>query len=141
MDRAPGRIGFMSTQRLAGRQPVAQVEAEVLEQTDSVQTGSVQTGSARAAQLETAPPLNAALRATSSLQSDYRISPLEYCSGSPPGEGASAATAILRSSFPPIPSPPVCARFHLALPLIPAALSSRTERYDGKGNLYIQHAA
>jgi hypothetical protein len=126
----------MSTQRLAGRQPVAQVEAEVPEQ-----TGSVQTGSAGAAQLEIARPLNAALRATSSLQSDYRISPLEYCSGSPPGEGASAATAILRSSFPPIPSPPVCARFHLALPLIPAALSSRTERYDGKGNLYIQHAA
>lgn len=121
----------MSTQRPAGHRPVAQVDAEVPEQ----------VGSARAAQLETAPPLNAALRPTSSLQSDYRISPLENCSDSPPGEGASAVTAILRSSFPPIPSPPVGARFYPALPLIPAVPSSRTERYDGKGNLYLQHAA
>src|SRR5579875_1280667 len=131
MDCAPGRIGFMSTQRPAGHLPVAPVDAGA----------GKQIGSAGAAHAATAPPPRAALLATSSLQSDYRLSPLEFCSGSPPGEGASAAQAILRLSFPPIPSPSVRACFHPALPLIPAARSSWTERYDGKGNLYLQHAA
>ncbi len=165
MDRAPGRIGFMSTQRLAGRQPVSEVPK--------------QSGSAGAAQVEIAPPLHAALRATSSLPSDYRILLLEHRSGSPPGEAVNRATANLRSSFLPMPSS-ARARFHLTLPLwakpqimcpvqlstgsplpdgrgdlsvsawgyivcsfamLPAALSCRTERYDGKGNLYLQHAA
>jgi hypothetical protein len=39
------------------------------------------------------------------------------------------------------PLPAAASRLHPALPHVPAALSCRTERYDGKGNLHLQHAA
>jgi hypothetical protein len=49
--------------------------------------------------------------------------------------------ATRRSSLPLIPYPPVLESFHPALPQFPAAKGSRTERYDGKRDLHLQHAA
>jgi hypothetical protein len=56
------------------------------------------------------------------------------------------ATLPIRLIVPPAntlltPSPADLTRFHQTSPLEPAALSRRTERYDGKGNLHLQHAA
>ena len=96
----------------------------------------------------TAPPESPARWVTNSLHTDYR---LKQCAGqdarygAPPfGAGSLAASgppASRRSSLPHIPTPPGLASFHLALPQAPAALSRRAERYDGKGNLYLLHAA
>jgi hypothetical protein len=89
--------------------------------------------------------------ATNSLQTDYRntqlvrLVPVNNRHGSPPaGAGILAAAVTLKSfgsSFPHIPSTSGHARLHPSLPRVPAALSCRTERYDGKRNLYFQHAA
>jgi hypothetical protein len=49
--------------------------------------------------------------------------------------------ATRRSSLPLIPYPPDLENLHPALPQFPAARGSRTERYDGKRDLYLQHAA
>src|SRR5580692_10048120 len=62
-----------------------------------------------------------------------------FCPGSPPVRQAAAHRPRF-NGCPPIPSPAVFARFHPTLPHVPAALGCRTERYDGKGNLYLQHA-
>jgi hypothetical protein len=59
--------------------------------------------------------------------------------GSPNGQPASRA--LLRSSLSPTPSPSGIAHFHHTLPLAPTARGWRPERHDGKGNLYLQHAA
>ena len=65
--------------------------------------------------------------------------------GSPPsGAGRRAVTgtpATLGSSLPLIPSPSGLACLHPTLPQVPAGKSRWAERYDGKGNLYFQHAA
>ena len=45
------------------------------------------------------------------------------------------------SSLPHIPSPSGLARLHPTLPQVPAGRRRWAERYDGKGNLYLQHAA
>ncbi len=89
--------------------------------------------------------------ATNSLQSDYRSTRmvrlvfLNIRRGSPPaGAGGRAAAVTLKSfgsSFPHIPSSTGLARLHLSLPRVPAALSCRTERYDGKRDMYFQHSA
>jgi hypothetical protein len=89
--------------------------------------------------------------ATNSLQSDYRstqfvrLVPMNIRLGSPPpGAGSRAAAVTLKSfgsSFPHIPSPSGLARLHPSLPRVPAVMNSRTERYDGKRDLYLQHAA
>jgi hypothetical protein len=62
----------------------------------------------------------------------------------PPGAGFGAAGGTLttrRSSLPFIPSPSGFADFHPTLPQFPALNSGWTERYDGKRDLYFQHAA
>jgi hypothetical protein len=41
----------------------------------------------------------------------------------------------------PIPSSPGSARLYPTSPRAPAAYRCRTERHDGKRNLYLQHAA
>ena len=63
--------------------------------------------------------------------------------GSPPVGRASSARgfAVPPKSFIFHPSPAESVQFHPALPRVPALLSCRTERYDGKGNLHLQHAA
>ena len=68
-----------------------------------------------------------------------------FCPGSPPlGRAAGFSPFQLIGyllGYPAIPSPAIFARLHPTLPDVPAALGSRTERYDGKGNLYFKHAA
>jgi hypothetical protein len=59
-----------------------------------------------------------------------------------PGQGLkmqAAPRAPSGLSAHPFLCPPP--RSHPTLPHVPAAVSCRTERYDGKGNLYLQHAA
>jgi hypothetical protein len=65
--------------------------------------------------------------------------------GSPPlWVGCRAALGTLaspRSSSRHIPFPSGLVRFHLSLPQFPAGYDRRTERYDGKRDMYFQHAA
>ena len=96
----------------------------------------------------TAPPGFKARTATISLQSDYRIVQLvlqELRHGTPPFWarcGAETGTpANHGSSLPHIPNPSGLASLHRTLPQFPAGRRHRAERYDGKGNLYLQHAA
>jgi hypothetical protein len=89
--------------------------------------------------------------ATNSLQSDcrntqlVRLVSLNIRRGSPPpGAGRHAVAATLKSfgsSISHIPSLSGLARLHHSLPRVPAAKSSWTERYDGKRDLHLQHAA
>jgi len=91
------------------------------------------------------------LTSTDSLQQDYlntrlvRLVALNIRPGSPLSRAGHRAEAVaLKSfglSFLPIPSPSGFARFHLSLPRVPAALRRRSERYDGKRDMYFQHAA
>ena len=164
MDRAPGRIGFMSTQRreirwrrirCAGRwgqtflSPVAQ------------RASAIASGG-------TAPPDFPAWFATNSLQSSFRIVQLDRLvqlvfvqfvqfvqlvllvrlvlrHGSPPfgaGPGEAAGRPANHGfSLPHIPSPSGHARLHPTLPRVPAGRRRWAERYDGKGNLYLQYSA
>jgi hypothetical protein len=65
-------------------------------------------------------------------------------SAPPSGAALSAATgtlATLRSSLPRIPSPSGLDCLHPTLPQFPAGKCRWTERYDGKGNLHLLHAA
>ena len=86
--------------------------------------------------------------ATTSLQLGYRIVQLvlQYLRhGSPPlwaGLGAETGTpANHGSSLPHINSLSRLARLHpTTLPQVPAGNRRWAERYDGKGNLYLQHA-
>jgi len=150
MDRTPGRIGFMSTQRRENRwRPTGCM--------DRVRAFghfclALLTRYCHAlASVVTAPPVIPAWLATKSLQSDHRINQLLRLvlrniphSLSPPGAGsrvAAATAASFRSSFPHIPTPSGLAHLHPSLPRVPAAISCRTERYDGKRDLYLQHAA
>jgi hypothetical protein len=85
--------------------------------------------------------------ATISLQSDYRIVQLvlqELRRGSPPfwaglGEG-SGTPANHGSSLPHISSLSSLARLYRIPPRVPAGRRRWAERYDGQGNLYLQHA-
>ena len=88
--------------------------------------------------------------ATNSLQSDHRNTQLvrlvrmDFRRGLPPSEAGDRALKPPRlrlTGFPPIPSPSGFVRLHPALPWVPATMSCRTERYDGKRDLHLQHAA
>jgi hypothetical protein len=61
--------------------------------------------------------------------------------GSPPLGRAAGLRPPRLIGYPPSLSPAVFARIHPTLPHVSAALGCRTERYDGKGNLYFKHAA
>jgi hypothetical protein len=105
----------------------------------------------------TAPPATPAWLATNSLQLDHRTIQLvrfvqlvrkdirHGSRSSPPlGAGSRAATgtpATQRSSLLHIPFPPGFARLHPTLPRFPAGNCRWTERYDGKRDLHLQHAA
>jgi hypothetical protein len=90
-----------------------------------------------------------ATAARSTLQEDARSDTRKqqpvwsFCPGSPPVRQATALEAFCDRliGYPPLPFPAIFARVHLTLPHVPAAISCRTERYDGKGNLYFKHAA
>ena len=96
---------------------------------------------------QTAPSAASPMKeATNSLRSDLRNQQqfvrLLYF-GSPPTRLAAMPRPFVERSSgdPPLLSPVHGARLHPTLPRVPAALRCRTERYDGKGNLYLQHAA
>ena len=93
-------------------------------------------------------PRPPACLATNSPQSGYRIVQFvrqELRHGSPPfgaGPGAATGTAATHGSdLPHIPSPSGHARLHLTSPRDLAGRRRQAERYDGKRNLYFQHAA
>jgi hypothetical protein len=147
MDLEPGRIGFMSTQRRENRwQRLSCTEhASISAENYLLPVALLACAEANGG---TAPPAASAWLATNSLQLEYRIGQLVrqgYRRGSPPsGAGSRSATAtpaILASSLPLIPFPSGFARIHPSLPQVPAGDSRWTERYDGKGNLHLQHAA
>jgi hypothetical protein len=91
--------------------------------------------------------------ATNSLQSGHHAERLAWLvrkdkrynprSLPPPGAGSSAAAVTLAPDrfYAHPPSPPGITRLHPTLPRVPAALSCRTEGYDGKRDLHLQHAA
>jgi hypothetical protein len=86
--------------------------------------------------------------ATNSLQMDYRIVQLvrqDLRLGSPPfgaGRGAETGTSATHGlSLPHIPSPSGFEQFHPTLPRVPAGRRRWAERYDGKRDLHLQHAA
>jgi len=153
MDREPGRIGFMSTQRRESRwQRTSCMErARGWEQASPASIA----GNAHAhANGGTAPPASPARLATNSLQSDLRIAMIARLvrqdirhssrSSSPPGTMRSATSgtpANLGSSLPLIPFPSGFASLHPTLPQAPAGRRRWAERYDGKRDLYLQHAA
>jgi hypothetical protein len=96
----------------------------------------------------TAPPGFPARLATISLQSDHRIVQLVLHVlrlGSPPsrdGLGAETGTpANHGSSLRHISSLSGLSRLHPTLTRVPAGRRRWAERYDGKGNMYLQHAA
>ena len=96
----------------------------------------------------TAPLVTPAMSATNSLPSDDRNQqPVRLLQrGSPPHRQAAAPgpPRLHRFGYPPIPSPALFAHIHPALPcvrLVRRGGRCRTERYDGKRNLYFQHTA
>jgi hypothetical protein len=158
MDLEPGRIGFMSTQRweshstpthhwigaLGDWQSLSDTAcAENREQLEVARTAFQSCSFATAL---TAP----IWKATNSVQLDSCTSRLfqvvrpEIRRGLlPVWEGCRtifSPTVSRRSSLPLIPRPPVLENLHPASPQFPAARGRRTERYDGKRNLYLQHA-
>jgi hypothetical protein len=153
MDRAPGRIGFMSTQRREDRLRRTSCTGP------SDALGSVVSGPrarciSAIASGGTAPPRLSARLATNSLQSGYRIVQLvqfvqfvrqDLRLSSPPFAASLGAAngrpASHGSSLPHIPSLSGLARLHPTLPRVPAGRRRWAERYDGKGNMYLQHAA
>ena len=118
---APGRTGFMSTQRRDNRPLASCIDREGAP--DRVSTNFP--------------------RSDRRNQQRVRLLVLFVCHGSPPLRQAAARRPLLRrhSGDSSDPSPAVLARFHPTLPWVPAAMSCRTERYDGKRDLHFQHAA
>ena len=161
MDLEPGRIGFMSTQRreshstpttkncwrgaLRGWRSLSDTAcAEIREQLEVARTAHQ---SSSFATVLTAPNWEA----TNSLQLDscnsryVQVIEPEIRRGLLPVWEASrtifSPTASRRSSLPLNPDPPGLVSLHPALPQFPAAKGRRTERYDGKRDLHLQHAA
>ncbi len=148
---ALGRIGFMSTARRDGRSAptieigrrgmwhgsrLAQCKDRANRANRSGQTDAIWIFPAFASD-------RTAMATRNTLRQDHRIQQhvRSFCHGSPP----LMLVAMQRPFFdrlvgnPPISSA-VFAPLPRTLPHVPAAFC-RTERYDGKGNLYLQHAA
>jgi hypothetical protein len=158
MDRALGRIGFMSTQRRENRwqRLNCAARAGVMEHNGS----APDTRQGRAIASGGTAPLMSIIwlawawfhsiewSATESLLSDLCIGKhvrLGIRCVSPPQVGAGrrpepATQATHRSSLPHIPHIPARTRLHPSLPQAPAGKRRWAERYDGKRNLYLQHA-
>ena len=153
MDRRPGRIEHMSTQRRESRSTQAtktccrgsrnywqRTDCTDREGADGLFSLAPVTRSNRAyASAITAPPFTTANSATKSLQKDPRFTQL-VCHDSPP-LWTSRRRQAYRYSLPPISILSGSVRFHLASPQVPAKIDCWAERYDGQGNLYFKHAA
>jgi len=136
----PGRIGFMSTQRREESRPrrTKCIHSAVL-------PAWFHNGN------EDSWPEGLERRSEKSLRADYRTKKVRLGSSSglrvrrritacrPLRTGS--RTVNLRSFNPAFPAPAVFLRLHPSSPLIPARLLCRAERYDGKRDLYFQHAA
>jgi len=153
---ARGRIGIMSTQRRDGRwAPTTGIGRRSLRHGSRLAHCKVhlanQANRSGQANANWSFPAYASgdtarlpvIAARNTLQQDTRNQqPVRsYCPGSPPLGRATGLRPLRLIGYPPIPSPAVFARVHPTLPHVPAAFGSRTERYDGKGNLYFKHAA
>ncbi len=121
---APGRIEYMSTQRRENRS-FERARCAVEDRTVSPTWAGWPQLSADG---------SPHTQARSACISD--ILPWVY-----PRFGSRRSTSVIGTSNPPIASPSGLPRLHLTLPLVPTANRCRTERYDGKGNLHLQHAA
>jgi hypothetical protein len=145
---APGRIGIMKSQRREDHLRLA-----LCTDREGILGSGYPDARARNhrafAAGRTAPPETPARKATNSLQPDHRnqqpvsFDRFDVCIGSPPlGTASSRRSELERPpGDPPSLSLADRAWFHLTLPRVPAALNCRTERYDGKGNMHLQHAA
>lgn len=171
MGAAPGRIGFMSTQKRESRsKPAGQLirggDWRCRQRQRCADREGAKALIARyvcaGADGGTA-PIRSALRsmwmwmATIFLRADQlpgnfaRPVFVAELSGSPPTPvcpprraprlSAYGRPASPRSSLPPVPFPSGLARLYRNLPQAPAAYRRRAERYDGQGNLYFVHAA
>ena len=146
---APGRIGFMSTQRREDHLRLAHCKERVGSSGDRFPGSPARNLPAFAAGRTAPPGTLPALEATNSLPPDHRKQQpvrlvfFDVRMGSPPlGKASTWRPKLERPpGDPPIHSSADRARSYLTLPGVPAALSCRTERYDGKRNLYLQHAA
>jgi hypothetical protein len=162
MDREPGRIGFMSTQRRENRSaPATKIFrrgprnswqrtscAERTRVSGGIPAGSVVQFARASANVVTASPEFPDRMATNSLQTEKPIEQLVGQGnrrGSPPSGrdvcAAAGPSATLRSSLFLILIPSVFARLHPTLPQAPAAVRHWAERYDGKRDMHLKHAA
>ena len=142
----PAGQGFMSTQRRASRWR----KTGCMDGSRSLELSS-SASSARFYHAHASGGTAPEWLATNSLQSDYRstqlvgLVPSNIRRGSPPpGAGSHAAARRLKSqgsSLLHIPFPSGFARLLPSLPRVPIAKGYGTERYDGKRDLYLQHAA
>jgi len=147
MDRRPGRIECMSSQRRESRWQ--RNECANREGADGRRSPAPVTRFHRATASDgTARPDNSALLVTNSLQKDLRVSRIvSEDSGSwlgIPGPAVSTCCTLAepaRSSLLPISFLSGSARIQVTLPQAPAGTRRWAERYDGKGNLYFKHAA
>ena len=145
MDLEPGRIGFMSTQRRENRWQRRSCTANA-EESGRNRPPSLARHAPANATVGTAPPHSAWL-ATNSLQSDYRTTRLVrrelQRSSPPPGAGLCVGSSdpALGPSLPHIPLPSGFACFHPSSPQAPTGRRRWAERYDGKRDLHLQHAA
>jgi len=147
---SPAGQGFMSTQRREDR--LERRVAECAGGLSQLWLGFLAWFVRAFATVGTAPPQDsAAWLATNSLQSDYRTmqpvrQQLRHTSRSSPpiraGRRASpGAPTTRRSSSRFTPTPSVLELLHPFRSQTPAGERRWTERYDGKRNLYFQHAA
>ena len=162
MDRVPGRIGFMSTQRRENRWRRTGCTRRIGLSENFFWGSKAQCGSVNASGGTAPPGIPACFHpsdenpslgapewlATNSLHLGYRIVQLvlqDLRHSSPPfgtGLGGETGTpATHGASLPHISSPSCLTRLHPTLPQVPAAKCRWAERYDGKRNLYLQHAA
>jgi hypothetical protein len=147
MDRRPGRIGFMSTQRRENRWRRISCFA-CTELSEKALHCSVARCACTDTSGGTAPPSYSAWLATNSLQLGFRIVQLvlqDLRHGSPPfgaGPGEVTSTPATHGiSLPHISFPSGPAHLHPTLPWVPAGVRRWAERYDGKRDLYLQYAA
>jgi hypothetical protein len=153
VDRRPGRIEHMSTQRRessstqvtktrcrGSRNDWQRTDCTDREGADGlVSPAPVTRINCAYASAITARPFSTANLATKSLQKDPRFT-RSVCHDSPPQWTHSRRQAY-RYSLPPISILSGSVRFHLASPQAPAKNDCWAERYDGQGNLHFKHAA
>ena len=153
MDRRPGRIERMSTQRRESSSTLAtktrcrgsryywqRTDCTDREGADGLVSLAPVTRNSRAdASALAARPFTTAVWATESLQKDPGFSRL-VCYDSPP-QWTNRRRRSYRYSLPPISILSGSVRIHLALPQAPAGNHRWAERYDGQGNLHFKHAA